>query len=284
MDGFTARDAAEKLGAEIGAEHALIFNRLGYFVGAQSFLITALAISLNGGPDSFIWTLRILGEIMCLLAALGIFAAVWVQTELMRRQSRLLTAWRKRAIDPSERDASELYYRVACVGRGSRWLTHWAAMAAPLVIPLLFGWAWIKYLPHSANPPRPAPPAREQVSGENGKDLGDLSLQPPILPIETRRSATAPATVPATLPGTAASERGAGGPRQPGQRQRVTSCSLGEDNQPLTWPRLSLPESEILAGEGAKPTAWVAADVSLRVDNTKRERTRSALSRCKRAV
>lgn len=132
---------------EIQAEHSLISQRLSWYVGSQSFLLTAYAIAWNKDHEwrmFFQQGMPILGALLSILAFIGVRSAIRVQKDLIAQQTDLLARLIKaQPDDADDKKILEEYRKTTCSGRPTAQRFHKLAMIAPWAVPLLFLLVWI---------------------------------------------------------------------------------------------------------------------------------------------
>ncbi len=137
--------------AEIQAEHTLLSNRMAWYATSQSFLMTTYAIAW-GQDHNIAWNtffrhgIPPLGIALSICASLGIFAAVQVQAQIIKSQTKLLTIMAERfavAKDAGAQEKLEYYSGTTCAGRPSKTSSHWKAMIPQCLVPVIFLVTWV---------------------------------------------------------------------------------------------------------------------------------------------
>lgn len=141
-------DVLTTIREEIQAEHSLISQRLSWYVGAQSFLLTAYAIAWNQHHEwrpFFQHGMPILGALLSVMALIGVWCALEVQKDLIKHQEELLKTLRTslKLKDPEAEKVLAEYDKTTCSGRHSGKRFHDLAMTPPWVVPILFLVVWV---------------------------------------------------------------------------------------------------------------------------------------------
>ncbi|MGL4421415.1 MAG: hypothetical protein ACRCZF_12165 [Gemmataceae bacterium] len=166
------KDVLDAIGNEIQAEHTLISHRLAWYIASVSFLMGAYAIALGKGhtwPAFFALAVPVLGLVLSALACFGLWAAVWVQWDLLQLKAKVIQDVQTRLTrNGCKEDLArfDAYARTFCGNRPSGHLTHWIAMLAPLLLPVVFLVTWLLGLGLRPALPTPSP-------GETG---GQISI------------------------------------------------------------------------------------------------------------
>lgn len=142
-------DILDVIRNEIHAEHNLISHRMTWYVTSQAFLMTAYAVSWgkdHAWPIFFHLSIPILGMLLSALAFCAVACAVWVQGDVIKIQKEALDGMKERFKQPGDEDETRRikeYAQIIGKDRRSGFITHWLAMAPPLIIPILFFVTWL---------------------------------------------------------------------------------------------------------------------------------------------
>jgi hypothetical protein len=141
----TNEDVLKSFGAEVQAEHALIAHRMTWYATSQSFLFTAFAISGNQNDLKYFFLVGMpaLGIVLSEFARRAIWAAIFVQNDLINEQHGLMSSMRELLKNqPDELRVFEAFAKTTCCGRKTKYRLHDRAMSAPKAIPIVFMIAW----------------------------------------------------------------------------------------------------------------------------------------------
>ena len=144
-------DILQTMRDDIQAEHTLLSHRMAWYAAAQSFLVTAYAIAW-GNDHAVSWKVffqdgvPILGILLSICAWLGIFAAVRVQSNVIKDEADFIRKIERRlddAKDTEGRQKLEVYRRITCSGRDNGVRYHWMSMVPQCLVPIIFLFMWV---------------------------------------------------------------------------------------------------------------------------------------------
>ncbi len=129
---MTPESEYQKIREEIRSEHALIANRLTWYVTSQSFLVSAFAISCGSGFTWHHWFPTLLLPLIALTTSVTIYPSILGALKTIH-------LWREKqseffALHPDISAAFDL--------KRPKWIVS-QAMLFPAVVPLLFAAFWI---------------------------------------------------------------------------------------------------------------------------------------------